>query len=461
MHTGALEHRNVYLVMFRQLPAGSLVFSALTVLFLTALVATQVFASTRLASVIFGLSWFVLLFVGLGLGYATSALWGADSRRLVPDYHRRLMRVVTVTALAIWAVVPLTYWLGNVNRDGIPWAGGVWLWSYGLMGLGFLFGYFTTRKVHWLMRVLMMSFGFLPLALMSYAPFREWLFSPLAPAWPGYTPINLLSLLLGPHNWPFFFAREMPDVNVQAQAMLSPTLPHTEQRVRTGTALDRFVMRELLNFFHAKGRLRPEFLVFPPAMLGWLWGPLAAALFEGVFAKIGILDPAALGRTLVPLMVMFVAIIPLSASVERKSLGRYTLLPGAVHRRELPTWLTRRYFTVCAAAIALLWLPSLLAAIWDGIPVTSIGRFIAASLLSLAAATALQIFVLPGKTAALSPPKVALSVFVGIVAAVNAGLIVNDAGAWLVFASVAVSIATSTVLYLWGLRRWKIIDLGG
>ncbi|MCX7176911.1 MAG: hypothetical protein NT159_23930 [Proteobacteria bacterium] len=459
MHAREHSHWRVYLTIFRQLPVASWLFSGLLVLFMFALVATQVFAAMRLTTVVFGWSWNVLLFVGLGLGKATSDLWGSDSRRLVPDYHRRLMRVVTVTALAIWSTIPLTYWLGSVDRDGMSWVGGVWLWSYGLLGLSFIWGFFVTRKMHWLARVLMMSFALLPWwALVGYAPFREWLFSPLAPAWPGYTPINLLSLLLGPHNWPLFFARRMPAVQEAAHCS---SLARIEQRVRTGTALDGFVMRELLQFFHAKSRLRPEFRVCPPALLGWLWGPLAMALFVGVFAKIGILYLAIVAPTLAPSMALLTAITPLSASIGRKSLGRYTLLPGAAHRRELPAWLTRRYFAVCAAVIAFLWLPSLLVAIWAEIPAAVIGRFVAALLLSLAGATALQIFVLPGKTTVLSTPTVFLTVFVGTIAAVNAALIVNDAGARLVFAGVAVSIATSTVLYLWGLRRWKTIDLGG
>jgi hypothetical protein len=128
----------------------------------------------------------------------------------------------------------------------------------------------------------------------------------------------------------------------------------------------------------------------------------------------------------------------------------------------LPVWLAQRFFAVMFVTLATLWLPSVLVAIWAGVPASELGRFVAAFLLSMTGATALQVFMVTGKpgTSAFGAARLAPSLVVCVSAALTAVLIVQRVETWFLTAGLCACFGTSIVLYLWGRHRWKTIDLG-
>jgi hypothetical protein len=294
------------------------------------------------------------------------------------------------------------------------------------------------------------------IAMLTIAPpLTKWFFVSFAP----YAPATVLSLLLGPHNWPLFFARRLP--------ALQPGMPfglaaRAEVRGRIGNAVDGFILRELMQALHRKAAARPEFMVFPAGMVAAVYAPLGAAYCYGMlFVGAQGITPGILVRTVLPLVVVVTLMAPYFAPLSRSSLGRYLLLPGAVRRRHLPAWLALRHFSVIAAGTAIIWLPSALLAGWAGVTVDELGRFIIVMLLCLVIATVMQVFVLPSRTPAFSPVKAATIIGSAIGASVLADWVVNAVDVWHLVAAVGAAVGFTAVLYLVSLWRWRTIDLGG
>lgn len=457
--TPSAARPGVYWTLLASLARSSWLISGLVLLYLMILVFTQLFASTAAATAVYVTSLGLLLFVGFQLGHTTSGLWGNESRGLVPDYRRRLMRVASGAAFTLWLVIAGSHWFGHLDHS-VPWIDSVWIGSYGILGWAFVVGFFGTRKLSWPAQMAKTAFSLFPVLMLASSSLREWLFTSFTTAIHGYSPIVLLSLLLGPHTWPVYFARKLPQLN--HQALQFSTSAEAERRARKGTWMDGFVLQELLLGLHRKGRLRPEFLVFPASLLGYLFGPSLFVLVMGGVQGLGIVSADFQVRSWTSILPMLLVMAPISAPLSRASLGRYVLLPGAVHRKSLPAWLAQQHLIITVGGIALLLLPSLLVAVYSGVSSAALASVAAAFVLALLSATALHIFFIPSPATSLfSPAKLLTVMSMAFLVMATAGILTDGTNLFWATATVAATLAACAVLTLWGLQRWKSIDLSG
>ena len=227
----------------------------------------------------------ILWFVGGLLGGAVANLLGGTRATLIPAYRRRVLTVSVLLGLGLWLLVPLYYVAEGVLTIQIPWLRWVPLWSYGLLGLGFIGGTlspdlgsgeraFTWSRESWVRHVLVLAIWLAPTLIALSPSLRDWLNVPIDGALPGFTVMAVLCLLLGPLSWPAAVR-----LLERLRSDNSPVKRNAVEQMRSG-GNTAWGLPALVGFTHGRGRLRIEFLVFQPALLSMLTTPL---VFAAVF----------------------------------------------------------------------------------------------------------------------------------------------------------------------------------
>ena len=389
------------------------------------------------------------------LGAAVSALWGRDSQRLVPGYRRRLTVMAVSLGLLVWLglLVDLTR-LPPVQAAVPGMLRFLAIALYAYVGGGFVFGFFIGRQTSWPIRLVMIL---LPAILFGLGPVLvfqppSWL-RHLPESWSAFQPMTVFALLVGPHNWLWFLRWH------HGAPLAASDLPHAIFTNRpVGTGFDLWLWQRLQVLLLIGKRPRPEWLLLPPGLLTQIWVSLLAMLLMLVMHRMFDLPTAAISLGLcMAAVASFAVSLPLRAGL----LGRWLLLPGAPHHRELPAWINRRYRAVLFLAAGLTWLPSLLAAVWAGQSWHDALVIVGAFTLSAATAAAWQVFSVARRAGPLRRTRAGLPLVI-----VTMVLTIACAIAWLVDAPLAIrlpvlalAVIWPVALYAYAVRHWPGVSL--
>jgi hypothetical protein len=419
----------------------------------------------------------VLWFVGGLLGGAVANLMGGTRALLVPAYRRRVLTVSVLLGLCLWALVPLYYLSGGFAIDGIPWMRWVPLWSYGLLGLGFIGGTLspdlgtgeralTWSRESWARSLLVLVVWLTPTFIAFNPLLRDWLNFPLDATLPGITPMAILCLLLGPLSWPavvLLTARARSD---------TPTVNRNwAEQVRAGTNA-AWGLPALARRTHGAGQLRIEFLVFQPALLSIVIAPLIFETFFLIFQVLvgGLvtngMDFFAVLKTnanSLPIIALMIPLTPIYAgAIDLPRLGRSLLLPGQFKRRNLPAQLFKRLLSVWIGGALVSAISLAAMALWMGTLASTVAWFSLMVVWCICVAATIDYFRAPRaeKKVALDPVRIALSMGLMLMGTLAKPFFFDVYPAWICLAVFAVAFVIPVVLYRLGHKRWDTMEYG-
>jgi hypothetical protein len=415
-------------------------------------------------------------FVGGLVGSAVANLMGAVRLRLIPAYRRRLLSVVVVLGLCLWSLVPLLLASSDFDPVPIPWLRWAPLWSYGLMGLGFVGGFcapemskwsgpLSWSRLTWTRTLPFAITWMLPVVVVSSESLRRWLSIPLDAGLPGFTPLAVLCLLVGPLSWPAIVSL------LTAPRQDSPvTKRDWESQLRSGNG-NAWSLSAVASRLHGEGRLRIEFLVFRPPLLSlwtspWfyliaiagvlLWFALTRGLGgTGDVLKMN-LEPflfAALTTALAPVY---------AGAIDVQRLGRSLLLPGQGNRATLPSQLFARLLWVWIGGVAVAMAPVAGIALWSGITPIKLGLFAFLISWGICCSAAVTFY----RTPSASRKTVANPVDLGLGLLLMSSFMLAKTFFFDVYSVetclsvIALAFVIPVALYRQGLKRWHTMEYG-
>ncbi len=419
----------------------------------------------------------ILWFVGGLLGSAASSLLPGTPSTLVPAYHRKVLTVIVLLGLGLWSLVPLYYVAGGFAVNQIAWLRWVPLWSYGLMGLGFVGGLLAPNlgnasaalswsRQGWARRVLLTLLWLLPFIVASSQPLRHWLTAPLDHDLPGITLLAMVCLLVGPLSW-FAIARLVAPLQSPATAVKRSWAEHMRSGANSAWGLPAIAAR-----LHGKGRPRIEFLVFQPTLLTMGIAPLIFIAWFLAFqvlmagsAPTGFASTAFLKANVDTLLVcMFIIpVAPLySGAIDLPRLGRGLLLPGQFRRSSLPGQLLKRLLAVWIGGALLALVPVAAFALWLGTSAATIGWIAVLLVWGIVLAVAVEFFRAPraARKAANDPVRIALGMGLLLVFVLAKPFFFDVYAAWACLPVIALAFVIPGVLYRQGLKRWHTMEYG-
>jgi hypothetical protein len=419
----------------------------------------------------------IMWFVGGLLGSAVANLLGSDRARLIPAYRRRVLTVSVLLGLCLWALVPLYYLSGGFAVDGIPWLRWAPLWSYGLLGLGFIGGAVQSDLIgsgdslswsreNWL-RSLLLTMVWLVPTLIGFNPvLRDWLNAPLDAALPGVTAMAMLCLMLGPLSWPaVVLLREgvRTDKPVVKRSV-------AEQMRSGGNAA--WGLAAIARRTHGQGHLRIDFLVFQPTLLSVMTAPLIFAACFGVFQvvwtgleMVGMVsaplfeinwNSALFGMFVIPLTPIF------SGAIDLPRLGRGLLLPGQFKRQNLPVQLFKRLLSVWIGGVLVAMIPIAAIALWSGTPASELAFFSILLAWGVSTTVSFEFFHAPRaeRKAAIDPVRIVLFIALLLLLSLAKPFLFDSYPPWLFLTVIACAFVIPVALYRLGLTRWKTMEYG-
>ena len=419
----------------------------------------------------------ILYFVGGLLGGAVANLLGGTRASLIPAYRRRVLTVSVLLGLCMWALVPLYYLSGGFAVYGIPWLRWVPLWSYGLLGLGFVGGLVAPDLgtgagiLTWsrasVVRSCLVALVWLAPTLIGFTPsLRNSLNAPLDVALPGVTPMAMLCLLLGPLSWPAM---------VRLAARLTADVPvvkrNLAEQMRSGSSA-AWGLSALVGRTHKRARLRIEFLVFQPALLSMVNVSLIfAAVFVGLQVLWAGLVPKGMEFSPVlktswqsALTGMFaVVFMPVfTGAIDLPRLGRSLLLPGQIKRQNLPGQLFKRLLSVWIGGALAVLIPVAAISLWMGAPASTLAWFSILVAWGIYVAAAFEFFRAPrsGKKAAIDPVGIALGMCLLMLTTLAKTFFFDIYPIWVCLTVIACAFVIPAALYGLGLKRWATMEYG-
>lgn len=419
----------------------------------------------------------ILWFAGGLLGSAASSLLNGTRSTLVPGYRRKVLTVIVLTGLGLWSLVPLYYAAGGFAVDQIAWLRWVPLWSYGLLGLGFIGGIFATdlgcasSAWSWSRQsvtrtVPLMLLWMLPFIVAANQPLRQWLTAPRDRELPGVSVLAMACLLLGPLSW-FAIAR----LAARLQSPATAVKRSLAEQMRSG-ANNAWGLPAIAARLHGKGRTRIEFLVFQPTLLAMGIAPLIVAVcalaFQVLMAGVtqtGFVFTEFLKANLNAMLIFFF-IIPLgpiySGAIDLPRLGQGLLLPGQFRRSSLPRQLFRRLLAVWIGGALLALLPAVAIVLWLGTSVASLGWIAVLLIWGIVLAASVEFFRAPRapRKAVNDPVRIALSMGLLLVVGLAKPLFFDVYTAWVCLLVMALAFVIPGVLYRKGLKRWHTMEYG-
>ncbi len=349
-------------------------------------------------------------FLGMLLGWSFVRLTDFGGMLTLPDYGRRLLRLISLLGFLAWLSIPLSLALGAIDLADVVWLRWAPLWSYGAMGASFLtfarmHGADQSKgPAHW-RRYLwaLLPLGFI--VMLANTTAAALLNMPILQELPGFTPLAVICLLLGPLSWPSLLAGELKTIQV-ARAEGAPRANEALLKKRHGgSAFDTWYLSKLLTLWHSRERPRPEFLVLPP----YLWSSwyavaitalVAAALPSLVHLLSGmpLQAPDYSGNRLGPLALLApMLLLPLAMFVaEGPRVGRVLLLPGLTNRKTLPNWLFSRLLSQWMLGAAMSLVPIAAFLLWFGMAPVKLALLAMLLFLLGSIAAALAFWRIPG-----------------------------------------------------------------
>ena len=419
----------------------------------------------------------IMWFVGGLLGSAVANLLGGDRIGLIPAYRRGVLTVSVLLGLCLWALVPLYYLSGGFAVDGIPWLRWAPLWSYGLLGLGFIGGAMQSALIgcggslswsreNWVHSLFVTSVWLAP-TLIAFTPaLRDWLNAPLDAALPGVTMMATLCLMLGPLSWPAV---------VHLRARVRPHTPVVKlsvaEQMRSG-GNTAWGLAAIAGRTHGRGRLRVEFLVFQPALLSMVTAPLIFAAWFGGFQilaeglQVAGMDIAPGFRINWKSVLFGLFVIPLipvfSGAIDLPRLGRSMLLPGQFKRHNLPGLLFKRLLAVWIGGVLVAMTPIAAFALWNGTPASALAWFSILVAWGICTAVAFELFHAPRaeRKTAVDPVRIALFMALLLLFSLAKPFFFDTYPVWLCLAVIACAFVIPVVLYHLGLKRWNTMEYG-
>ena len=376
------------------------------------------------------------LFAGFVLGLRVSALWGMEAQRLVPGYHRRLSRrAVAIGLLLAFAPLALAAALHPPLRTPALLKAGV-LMCMAQGGAGFLWGFFTPRRVHWVARVALIVgpilwFNLAPLLIFS----ADWA-PPAGSPWAPYHPLTLLALLLAPWNWPWILARH------RGAPLTRPDRVHALFTNRlVGTGLDLWLWQRLAPFLSLGGGARGAWLIMPTGAMSQMWVATVIALLVWAVQRLfGLPWPIFATTLYVGCVGAFGVTLPLRPG----QIGRALLLPGGPRRARWPAWVGRQLFGALGTGIAVAWLPTLAAALLGGLGWGDALTLVLAVLATMAAAVAWQVFSLARRAGPAARPSAGVASM-----AITISVVLAASMCTLLHAPLPVRLATGALALAW------------
>ncbi len=349
-------------------------------------------------------------FVGVMLGNVLAPLIQCAAVQIVPGYGKRLLRVASMLGVLAWLPIPLSFAIGDIDLSLAPWLRWVPLWAYGAIGAGFLLGVNASGMAAYKGREFWRRYllGLLPmLAVASFAnvTVRELLNAPIFQQLPGFTPLAVMCLLLGPLSWPALLARKVT-VRQKEQAEGTPK-PRDLQTYyqRGGSAFDSWYLSKLVARWHSKGRVRPELLVFSPFLLScWTMSgfvlvfPFLMLIFPLLAgAPGGSLSLASVDMKMSTMLLVFPLMPLMSNALDGPRMGRILLLPGVCKREALAPWLFGRLLLLWMIGAFITLLPALGWAIWFGVSSVTLALYAALAVLLVSFAATLVFWRTPSR----------------------------------------------------------------
>lgn len=284
------------------------------------------------------------------LGLRTSTLWGSEAQRLVPGYHRRLGRAVTIAGCVLaWLPGLLALALYAPLRTPAV-AKLLLLATTAQVGVGFLWGFFAPRRVHWSARVALVVVPLLWFNLLPRVPLGGW----WAPPFDRFHPITMLAALLAPVHWPFLLRCHRGTLLTRADRTHAL---FTNRPV--GTGLDIWLWQRLVPFLGLGRRRWMHWLLVPTGAMGQLWVSTFVTLLAWTVQRLLGLPVQVFAAVLFAGCIgAFGVTLPLRAGL----VGRALLLPGGPRRRHWPAWVGWRLFNLVGNGLAVAWLPTVVAA---------------------------------------------------------------------------------------------------
>ncbi len=341
-------------------------------------------------------------FIGILLGTVVMPLIDCSAPSVVPGYGSRLLRVTSLLGILSWLPTPLIVAFGPVDLGLIAWLRWAPLWCYGAIGAGFLVGLngsgmgMYKGREFWRRYVLVL----LPMLLVpafSNDSFRELVNAPLLATLPGFTPLAVVCLLIGPLSWPAMLAPKVA-VRQPERSVGKPKRRDLQSYYqRGGSGFDTWYLSRLVARWHSRARVRPEFLVLSTYLLSsWtaagfiLSFPVLLQLY-GLLMGQSVSHADFVATTMssqLSIMLPITTLAPMLTNVlDGQRLGRVVLLPGLPPRALVPTWIFRRLLGVWLFGAAVTLLPALGWAIWYNASASSLALYALLSvwLVSLAA----------------------------------------------------------------------------
>ncbi len=314
------------------------------------------------------------------LGVRTGLLWGDEAQRLVPGYHRRLGRWVTLAGCVLAWLPGLLAAAWYPPLREAPVLKLLLLAATAQVGVGFLWGFFAPRRVHWSARVALVVVPIVWFNLLPRVPLGGW----WPPPWDLFHPVTLLAAVLAPVHWPVLLRchRGAPLNRAERTHAMFTNRP-------VGTGLDAWLWQRLAPFLALGRSRRMEWLLVPTGAMGQLWVSTVVTLGAWTLQRLlGLPVPVFAGMLYLGCIGAFGVTLPLQAGM----VGRALLLPGGPRRAHWPAWAGWRLFNAMGRGLALCWLPTLVAAGLGGLGLEGTLRLLAVVAATLVAAVVFQLF---------------------------------------------------------------------
>ena len=411
-------------------------------------------------------------YLGSLLGSTAGGILYGQALQTVPGYGRRVLSACVFIGLVTWAPIPLFHPWGAATSNILPWSRWAPLWSYGLLGAGFLFGIHKanqadpSRRTRWPVSVLFFSPWIVPWAMVASTSFRLWITHPLLDALPGVNLLSLLCLLVGPLTWSFVAPLRPVD-----RRQGTGTVAKLNEKAKGGTFVATWTQSRLVALLHRRGRVRLEFLVFPLGLMApWTLAALSVAL-----STVGLLWFELVGNPLpsrfplevlsfLPLTVFpFWAMTPLYAAfADAPGLSRALLLPGQPTRAQLPHWLMRRQLPLWLGGAACMFLVFGGWALWFGLGPRFLGLFFVLTLWSISTAATWTFWRFPGRSRhRLVDPVSLVAMFLLLpLDALAQPFFFRVFSTWVCLLVMVTAFVIPLTLYRSGLKRWQHMEYG-
>jgi hypothetical protein len=418
-----------------------------------------------------GMAPFTSIFTALLLGLGAAGLMTEHALCAVPAYRQRILWLSVAVGMLVWLSVVLCLAFGRLNPVVAPWLRWVPLWVYGGLGAGFIGSYLMfrgARSRHPVWAVLGFQLAMWSIIISStHDAARAWLNMPLLKSLPGFSPMAVLCLFVGPLSWPFLLSRG----TARSQAAL--TRPVTNWRIdaqRRGTRFGGWCLTGVIDRWHGRGHVYAEFQLFSPYLLtmwggAWVTAVLPFLILLGLLlwsVPINASGILSAGGLQAGLMIFILAFMPLTVpAVQTQRVGQSLLQPGKLSRATLPRWLFGRLLSLWLFGVGVVALPAIGWSLWLGITAQKLGLSLALLVWSVCLAASFVFWRIPGRTRsrALDPAGMLLYGLL-LVLFILFDVVLNAFPVENLLAGLALAWLAPALLYRLGLRRWQRMEYG-